>query len=59
MMGTHHHHPMAVHITEKEMRQALIAIMALEIERRGINNVNIPKFILIARILIMNLNHGI
>lgn len=59
MMGTHYHHPMAVHIAEKELRQGFIAIIAPETTRRGVNNLNIPKFILITIMLIMNINHGV
>ena len=59
MRGTHHHHPMVVHIAEKEMRQALITIMAPQATKRGINNLNIPKFILITNMLMMNINPGI
>jgi len=60
MMGIHHHHPMAAHIAKKELRQALIAIMAPETARKGITSLIIPKFILITcMLLMMDINHGI
>ena len=60
MMGTHHHHPMAVHIAEKELRQAHITIMAPKIARKGITSLSMPNFILIrTMLLMMNVKHGI
>ena len=60
MMGTHHHHPMAVPITGEELRQALIAIITLETTRKGITCLNIQMFILITiMLLMMDINQGI
>ena len=60
MMGTHHHHPMTVHIVEKELRQALIAIISLQITERYITSLSILEFISITiMLLIMNVKHGI
>ena len=51
---------MVVHIAEKELKQALITIMALETTGKGITSLSLPKFVLITSILLMmNINHGI
>ena len=60
MMGTHHHHPMAVPIAGKELRQALITIITPEATMKGITTLNIQMFISITiMLLMMNANHGI
>ena len=60
MMGTHPHHPMEVSMARKELRQALIAILTLEIARKGITTLDIRMFILIIiMLLIMNEDQGI
>ena len=60
MMGTHPHHPMAVSIVGKELRQALIAILTPETTRKGIATLDIRMFILITIMFLrMNVKHGI
>ena len=60
MMGTHPHHPMAVPITRKDLRQARIAILTPEMARKGITTLDIRMFISIIIMLIkMNVNHGL
>jgi len=59
MMGTHHHHPMTVHIAKGDTRQSLIARIIPETIKRGINSINIITFILITNMLMMNRNHVI
>ena len=60
MMGTLHHHPMTTHIVEKELRQALVTMIALEITKKDITSLNIIVFILITSMsLTMNIDHGI
>ena len=60
MMGTHPHHPMAVTIARKELRQALIAILTPETERKGIATLDIRMFIsIMIMFLMMNVKHGI
>ena len=59
-MGTLHHHSMVVHVAMKELRQALITIIAPETTREGITSLIIPELILIIKmLLIMDINHGI
>ena len=60
MMGTHPHHPMVVTIVGKELRQALIAILTLEMARKGITTLDILMFIsIIIMLLMMDVKHGI
>lgn len=60
MMGTHHHQCMVVCIVEKELRQALVSMIILETNKKGINSLGILLFILITTVLlIMNGNHGV
>ena len=60
MMGTHPHHPMAVSIVGRELRQALIAILTLGTTKEGITIFYLGMFILIMiMLLIMNDDQGI
>jgi len=60
MMGTHPHHPMAVPIARKELRQPLIAIMTPQKTRKGIISLDIQMFISITiMLLMMDVKHGI
>ena len=60
MMGKHPHHPMAVSIVGRELRQALIAILTSETAREGITIFDLQMFILIMiMLLIMNEDQGI
>ena len=52
-MGTLYHHPMEVHVAVKELRQALITVIALEITREGITSITIPEIIFIIRMLLI------
>ena len=56
-MGTHPHHPMAVANAGKELRQALIAILTPEMERKRITTLDIRMFIsIIIMFLMMGIN---
>ena len=60
MMGKHPHHPMAVPIAGKELRQALIAILTLETAMEGITISDLRMLILMMiMFLIMNKDQGI
>jgi len=51
---------MVVCIAEKELRQALVPMIILETNKKGISSLSILIFILITKfLLIMNENHGI
>ena len=59
-MGTLHHHPMGVHVTIEELRQALITMIAPDTTRKGITSLDIHKFIfIISMFLNMSVNNGI
>ena len=55
MMGTHHHHPMEMHISKEDTRQALITIATPETTKKRINSLDIVMFILITSMLIINM----
>ena len=60
MLGTLHHHPMAAHIVDKELRQDLNTMIAPETNKKGIKSLDILMFILITSMsLTMNINHDI
>jgi len=60
MMGTHPHHPMAMPVAGRELRQALITITTPETKRKGITSLNIRMFILIIIMFLeMNVNQDI
>ena len=60
MMGTHPHHPMAMPIAGRELRQALITILTSETVREGITTFNLRILILIIIMLLMTkVKHGI
>ena len=60
MMGKHPHHPMAVSIAGRELRQALIAILTSKTTKEGIITFDLLMFILIIiMLLIMNEDQGI
>ena len=51
---------MTTHITNKELRQALVTMVAPETNKKGITSLDILMFILITSMsLIININHGI
>lgn len=59
-MGTLHHNSMMTHMVVKELRQALVTMIAPETTKKGITSIDILVFIFITRIsLTMNINHGI
>ena len=59
MMGTLHHHPMTTHIVEKELRQALVTMIAPETNKKGITSLSILLLILNTNMsLTMNIDHG-
>ena len=59
-MGTLHHHLTEVHGAVKEVRQALITLIAPKAAREGIINLIIPECIFIIRMLITTIvKHGI
>ena len=59
-MGKHPHHPMAVSIVGRELRQSLIAILTSKIKNEGIITFDLRMFILIMiMLLIMNEDQGI
>ena len=58
--GNNPHHPIEVSMARKELRQALIAILALDTERKGIISFNIQMFIsMIIMFLMMSVKYGI
>ena len=60
MMGNHPHHPMAVPIAGRELRQALIAILTSKTTKEGITTFDLQMFNLIMiMLLIMNEDQGI
>ena len=60
MMGKHPHHPIVHSFIRKELRKALIAILTLEMARKGITTLDIRMFISITiMLLMMDINHGI
>ena len=51
---------MTMHMAEKDIRQALISMIAPETNKKGITHLVIIMFILITSMsLTMNINHGI
>ena len=51
---------MTTHIAKKEMRQALVTMIAPEANKKGIASLNILMLILItSMLLLMNINHGV
>ena len=59
MMGKHPHHPMAVSIAGRELRQALIAILTSETAKEGITTFDLRMFIFMIMLLVMNKDQGI
>ena len=59
-MGTLHHYPMQVHVAMKDLRQALVTMIAPEKTKKGITSIDILVFIFITSMsLTMNINHGV
>ena len=59
-MGTLHHHPMKTHITEKELKQALVTMITPETTEKRITSFDILVLILITSMsLTMNIDHGV
>ena len=60
MIGRYLHHPMAISIIGRVLRQALIAMLTLETTKEGIISFDLRMFILIMiMLLVMNEDQGI